>query len=164
MADRQADRAGGGDRRTGGGVNGSIDRTTRLLGFAGLLPQAALLAGLATGHDGLGVLHAMAFVYGALIFSFLGGIWWGWAVRRSGGQGALAGLAVAPTLVTILLVGVALHGSLRWALVGLGSGLLLTLLVDRHLVATGEAPAGWMRLRVPLSVGLGALTILTGVV
>lgn len=145
-------------------MNGSISPATRLLGFAGLLPQAGLLAGIMTGHDGWDVLRGMAFVYAALIFSFLGGIWWGWSVRRSSGQGALAGLAVVPTLATILLVGVALHGSLRWALVGLGSGLLLTLLIDRHLVATGEAPAGWMGLRVPLSVGLGALTILTGAV
>jgi hypothetical protein len=37
---------------------------------------------------------------------------------------------------------------------------MLTLPVDRRLVATGEAPTGWMGLRVPLSLGLATLTIL----
>jgi hypothetical protein len=51
---------------------------------------------------------------------------------------------------------------IEWTLVGTGVALLLTLPVDRHLVATGDAPADWMRLRVPLSVGLGGLTIVAG--
>jgi hypothetical protein len=41
---------------------------------------------------------------------------------------------------------------------------MLTLLVDRHLMNRGDAPPDWMRLRTPLSLGLGALTILAGVV
>ena len=44
-----------------------------------------------------------------------------------------------------------------------GSAVALTLLVDRRLVASGDTPVGWMRLRVPLSLGLGGLTILAGV-
>ena len=40
---------------------------------------------------------------------------------------------------------------------------MLTLPVDRRFVATGEAPVGWMALRVPLSLGLGLLTIAAGV-
>ena len=50
-----------------------------------------------------------------------------------------------------------------WCLVATGSVVALTLLVDRSLVASGDAPDGWMRLRAPLSLGLGGLTILAGV-
>jgi hypothetical protein len=136
-----------------------------LLGYAGLLPQAALLLLILGLPDPTGTVHGLAFFYAGLIFSFLGGIWWGFAMRRAGepgtaGQASLVWLAVTPTLVTILLVALALHGSLRWAMVALASAIMLTLLVDRRLVTTGEAPAGWMALRVPLSLGLGVLTIL----
>ena len=43
-----------------------------------------------------------------------------------------------------------------------GVALIAALLVDRALVRLGLAPPGWMRLRVPLSLGLGALTIVAG--
>ena len=141
---------------SGAGLSG----LARLLGYAGLLPQAALLMLILGLHDPTGVVHGMAFFYAALIFSFIGGIWWGFAMRRPAGPGRLVWAAAAPTLVTIVLVAMAVHGSLRWAMVALASGLFLTLLVDRALVRGGEAPAGWMGLRVPLSLGLGTLTIL----
>jgi len=47
-------------------------------------------------------------------------------------------------------------------MVAMGSAIMLTLPVDRWLVTRGAAPANWMRLRVPLSLGLGALTIAAG--
>jgi len=145
----------------------------RLLGFAGLLPQGAAVAMVIAGHreGGIdrGIAHglgqAIALGYGALILSFLGGIWWGFTMRREAGQARLAMAAVVPSLVAAaLLVAIGATGQPGWGLVGLGSAILLTLPVDRHLVATGEAPAGWMRLRVPLSVGLGVLTIVAGAV
>jgi hypothetical protein len=137
-----------------------VSGPARLLGYFGLLPQAALLLLILGLHDPTGIVHGMAFFYAALILSFIGGIWWGFAMRRTAGQGALALLAILPTLVTIVLVAVAVHGSLRWAMVALASAIMLTLPVDRRLVATGEAPTGWMGLRVPLSLGLATLTIL----
>ena len=82
-------------------------------------------------------------------------------MRRMNGQGRLAIVAVMPSLVAMLLIG-ALALSKAWALVAIGCAILLTLLIDRHLVVTGEAPAGWMSLRIPLSSGLGLLTILAG--
>jgi hypothetical protein len=42
----------------------------------------------------------------------------------------------------------------------LGISLIGALLVDRTLVRDGIAPPGWMALRVPLSLGLGILTML----
>jgi hypothetical protein len=141
-----------------------VSGPVRLLGYAGLLPQAALLLLILGLHDPTGIVHGMAFFYAALIFSFIGGIWWGFAMRRASGQGVLALLAILPTLGTIVLVAVAVHGSLRWAMVALASAIMLTLPVDRRLAASSEAPTGWMGLRVPLSLGLATLTILAAMV
>jgi hypothetical protein len=138
------------------------------LGFAGLLPQVgALVLTVAGPRDGSGELLALC--YGSLILSFLGGIWWGFAMRRGERQGVLAAAAVVPSLAALaIILGVAvaggfiLRGPMAWGLVALGSAILLTLPVDQHLTRTGEAPANWMRLRVPLSVALGVMTIATG--
>jgi len=142
------------------------------LGFAGLLPAFAAACLIAVGR---GEAVVVAFLYPALILSFLGGIWWGFAMRRTHRQAGLALLAVVPSLVAaaLLIVGllavvvpvapVASGAVAGWSLVLLGVAVILTLPVDRHLVRTGEAPAGWMRLRVPLSLGLGGLTIVSAV-
>ena len=143
---------------------------TRALGYAGLLPQAAAVlvplasplapVALPLPHAAASLTPVFTLFYAAAILSFLGGIWWGFAMQRPlATQSSLALIAVVPSLVAVaLLTAAAFNPSL--ALAGLGSAILLTLPVDRHLVATGEAPAGWMQLRVPLSTGLGALTIL----
>ncbi|HEX8485748.1 DUF3429 domain-containing protein [Sphingomonas sp.] len=141
---------------------GRVGGVARALGFAGLLPQLAAVVAVAFGTDyRLG--EALAFVYGALILSFIGGIWWGLAMRRSVGQARLAPVSVAPSLVA-LAIGIAqvVRGTLDQALIVLGIAILLTPLVDRHLVHSGDAPDGWLRLRLPLSLGLGVLTILAG--
>jgi peptidoglycan/LPS O-acetylase OafA/YrhL len=136
-----------------------------ILGFAGLLPQIAAVASLALGVDRT-IGHGFAFAYAGLIFSFVGGTWWGLAVRRPGPQGALLTVAVIPSLLVaaLLLAMVAAVMPLRLSLVVLGGGLMLMLPVDRHLVAEGDAPAGWMTLRTPLSLGLGVLTLVAGVI
>jgi hypothetical protein len=152
---------------------GHVGRTAGLLGLAGLLPPVAAIGLIAAGRRDptdlawipLLVGYGLALIYAAVILSFLGGIWWGFAMRRGTGQGRLAAVAVLPSLVAVACLGWAgatLQSGGPWPAIVLGSAVLLTLLVDRHLVATGEAPAGWMRLRVPLSVGLGALTIAAG--
>ena len=139
-----------------------IRRTAVALGFAGLLPQMAAVA-FALDRDRGTPLFAL--LYALLILSFLGGIWWGFAMRRADdpAQGRLALVAVVPSLVAFaILIATILFGRIDRGLVASGIALLLTLPVDRALVRSGDAPAGWMRLRVPLSVGLGALTILAG--
>ena len=140
-----------------------VSPAARLLGFSGLLPPLALLGlVLVRPDDGW---RMLAFAYAGLIFSFLGGMWWGFAVRRPAAQAPLLVAAVVPSLVAFGLLGVGLMLlDLRWPLVLLGAAILLTLPVDRHLAATGDAPKGWMALRVPLSLGLGLLTIAMGVV
>lgn len=140
-----------------------VSRTARLLGYAGLLPQVAAVALLGgTGLNGPSPAYFAAAIYGAAILSFLGGIWWGFAMSRERGQGALAVAAVLPSLVAAALLWGALATFSPWALVALGAAIIATLPVDRRLAATGEAPAGWMGLRTPLSLGLGGLTVLAG--
>ncbi|PAX07636.1 DUF3429 domain-containing protein [Sphingomonas lenta] len=138
-----------------------MSRAAHLLGYAGLLPQIAAVVLVARGtehHFG----EALAFGYAGLILSFLGGIWWGFAMRRHQGQGALAAVAVVPSLAVLALGILIVLGGFAAALTGLGIAILATLLVDRRLVASGDAPPDWMSLRAPLSLGLGSLTILAG--
>jgi len=150
-------------------MSGRVGRVASMLGFAGLLPPLATTAaiGVGRGDPGLGTLLGpivgLAVLYPLVILSFLGGMWWGFAMRRDAGQGRSAAIAVVPSLAAVALLGaIGVTGQVGWGLLGIGAAVLLTLPVDRHLVATGEAPAGWMALRVPLSVGLGGLTILAG--
>jgi hypothetical protein len=134
-----------------------------VLGLAGLLPQAACVAVLALGSEPWHFSAlSLGYAYPALILSFLGGMWWGLA---AGGAATVPPwiwfAAVAPSLV-------ALATAIPWAigaawpapsLVVLAVALLASLLVDRQLSAYGLAPAWWMSLRKPLSLGLGALTL-----
>ncbi len=139
-----------------------VRRTAFALGHAGLLPQMAAVA-FALDRDRGTPLFAL--FYALLILSFLGGMWWGFAMRRADdpAQGRLALMAVVPSLVAVaILLAAFVTGRLDWALVAAGTALFLTLPVDRALVRGGDTPANWMRLRVPLSLGLGALTILAG--
>ena len=143
-------------------VSPSVSPIARLLGGAGLLPQFGALVLQAQGA-GVEAGRIMAFGYASLILSFIGGIWWGFAMRRRERRRGLAVVAVVPSLVPLALVPVIVLGGWRWALVALAVALMLTLLVDRRLVERGVAPAGWMRLRVPLSGGLALLTLIAAV-
>lgn len=140
----------------------SISTTARMLGFAGLLPQLIAFLLIATRLDAaLGTL--LAFGYAVLIVSFLGGVWWGLAMQDGRRQPRIAAAAVGPTLIGFALMIARILGlQSNVALVLLGVVVLLTLLIDRMLVADDHAPPGWMGLRVPLSMGLGALTIMAG--
>lgn len=139
-----------------------VGRVARLLGFAGLAPAVATTALVAAGERAAAAIGAF---YPLLILSFLGGMWWGFAMRESGRrQGVLVAVAVVPSLAALALgCGVVLSGGSPWSLVAIGVALILTLPIDRWLTVAGIAPADWMRLRVPLSLGLGLLTIATGV-
>ena len=137
----------------------------RLLGFAGLLPQAAAIAVAYAGPSyWVSDAKALGALYAALIITFLGGAWWGIAAsapaaERRGALGWLWIAAVLPSLLAFGLLGISALGQLdvEPVLVMLGAGLLIALSVDARLA--GLAPAWWLRLRVPLSVLLGSATI-----
>jgi len=146
----------------------AIPASPRNLGFAGLLPQLACLAAAWAGPpEWRWSALAIGWAYAALIFSFLGGLWWGLAAgspdeaRRAPGWLWLA--SVTPSLVALATFVPWVFGA-TWpgpSLYVLGAGILVSFLVDARLVTI--RPTWWMALRVPLSLGLGGATILLGV-
>lgn len=150
-----------------------IPAAPRLLGFAGLLPQVTcLLAVLFGGAEWRFAALAIAWGYAALIFSFLGGLWWGLAAGATarggepGGHAAPAWIyvaAVLPSLVALVTFLPWIWG-MEWpgpSLMLLGLCLAASPLVDRKLA--GIAPEWWMPLRWTLSLGLGGLTLVLGI-
>jgi Protein of unknown function (DUF3429) len=137
----------------------------RWLGFLGLFPQAAaLLVVLMDEPRTLFSALALAFAYAALVLSFLGGAWWGFACAARQVPRWLWFAAMVPRLV-------ALASCIPWATAGawpgpslilLGAAMIAALPVDQRLVALGLAPSWWMKLRAPLTVGLGGMTIALG--
>lgn len=134
-----------------------------ILGYAGLIPQlvAVILAWI--GSEWGFVAMAGGFAYAALIFSFLGGVWWGQALSAGRmGAGAFV-VAVLPSLIALLLF---LPWTIGWkwpgpALLCLGALIAISPFVDRVL---GFASPAFMRLRTHLSLGLGALTFALGLI
>jgi len=134
-----------------------------LLGYAGLLPPIIGIVWRLIDPAKGGAANALALFYSALILSFLGGMWWGAVAARVTGAALTLWLAIAvvPTLVA-LVAGAVLFASVLSASAIVAAGLLGALLIDMALVRAGHVPMWWMKLRVPLSVGLAALTLLTG--
>ena len=142
--------------------NISLTPTARILGYAGLLPQAFSIALVLSGSAYQYSALFMGFVYPAMIFSFLGGVWWGQAVSRNGAAGAGAyAIAVLPSLIAAALFIPYLEGW-EWpgpAMLYLGAFLALSPMIDRAL---GYSAPDFLRLRWHLSLGLGGLTIAFG--
>lgn len=139
----------------------SLSPAARLLGYAGLLPQIGCIALILVGHEWRYSALAGGFAYAAAIFSFLGGVWWGQAVRSGRADTGAYVLAVLPSLIAVALF---LPWTFGWdwpgpALLYLGGLIFVSPLVDRAL---GYAEPAFLRLRVHLSLGLGTLTIVLG--
>ena len=138
-----------------------LDKTARLLGYAGLSPQILCLAMVLTGHEWRYSALGGGFAYAAAIFSFLGGVWWGQAVQSGRASAGAYGIAVLPSLIAVTLF---LPWTFGWewpgpALLYLGALIALSPMVDRAL---GFASPDFLRLRWHLSLGLGSLTIALG--
>ena len=124
-------------------------------GFAGLIPPAAAAAALVLLP--VGAPREFAWIglvfYGALIFSFLGGTWWAFTAARPGAGRLL--MAVGPSLLALIVLMLLISPVSRpYAALLLAAAIALSPLADRALDADGLTPGWWMRLRVPLSVGL----------
>jgi len=144
--------------------NTSLTPAARWLGYAGLLPQIACIALVLMESRYQYSALFIGFVYPAMIFSFLGGVWWGQAIGKGEPASAGAyGLAVMPSLIAVALFIPYLEGW-EWpgpAMLYLGAFLAFSPMVDRSL---GFAAPDFMRLRWHLSLGLGALTIALGLI
>ena len=142
-----------------------VPRWPKWLGIFGLLPQLAFLALSFFGPDAVQRwAGAAGALYAAIIFTFLGGAWWGIAsgapaAERRGGLAWLWIAAVVPGLFAFACLGAWSSGMipLEPVLIMLGAGILIALGVDARIGALG--PRWWMSLRAPLSIGLGASTI-----
>jgi hypothetical protein len=130
------------------------------LGFAGLIPPLVLTA-VALFDISLFAPSTPGFVltYAAVILSFLGGSWWGFVSRQERPGWVLLGISVLPALG-----GWAAIFSFQppAALFALAGALIAALAMDALLVRRRLAPGWWMRLRVPLSVGLAVCCGVSG--
>ena len=136
------------------------------LGLAGLLPQAIALFLVMTDSEQRWSALAVGYGYAALIFSFLGGIWWGQALSTARAPGWIYAAAVAPSLIALGTYLPWIYGR-DWpgpSLAVLGVCLIASPLVDRAIGRVIPLPDGWMKLRLILSSGLGGLTLLLVVV
>lgn len=143
-------------------MTNTLPRAALRFGFAGLLPQAIALFLVATDAEQRWSALAVGYAYAALIFSFLGGIWWGQALSMKNAPTWFYAAAVAPSLIALAtyipwVIGAAWPGP---SLVVLGICLILSPLLDRAIGRSVAFPAGWMRLRIMLSGGIGGLTLL----
>jgi len=140
----------------------TLSDSAKWLGYAGLLPQ--LFALLMQFDDGSLRWIAMAGGYGyaALIFSFLGGVWWGLGITNPRAPKWLFLAAVAPSLIAL---GTYLPWTWGWVWPGpslwvLAGAIALSPLVDRALSHRIDLPEGWLKLRLHLSAGLALMTAL----
>jgi hypothetical protein len=138
-----------------------LPRLAWALGLTGLVPQI-FAAALTLHPPHTAFAQFAAFLYGALILSFLGGLWWGIAAAHPSAPRWLYGVGVVPSLIAFAagLLWIMRKGSPGQALIFVGAGLLLAPIVDWELRRRALVPTGWMAMRVILSVGLGALTLL----
>ena len=139
----------------------ALQRRARLLGYAGQLPQVFAIILLADPETRW-IALAGGFGYAALIFSFLGGVWWGVGISNPQAPRWIYVAAVLPSLIGLATYVPWIFG---WAwpgpsLIVLGLCLLVSPIVDREMALKLPLPEGWVRLRSHLSVGLGLLTLL----
>ncbi|WP_287445279.1 DUF3429 domain-containing protein [Altererythrobacter sp.] len=141
----------------------TLSRPARILGYAGLLPQAISLVLLLQGGEWGFIALAGGFAYAALIFSFLGGVWWGQALLARRGDVIVYLIAVLPSLLALALF---LPWTFGWQwpepqLLCLGVLIALSPCIDRWL---GLSDPAFMQLRWHLSLGLGTLTAALGLI
>lgn len=142
-----------------------LPRLAWLLGIAGLWPQLACVVLVFDQRTRFMALSA-GYFYAALIFSFLGGLWWGLAVATARAPKWIYAAAVVPSLIAFSsgipwMIGASWPGP---SLVVLALGLFAALTVDVRLNKLGIMPADMLRLRILLSTGLSCLTMLLAVV
>ena len=145
---------------------GKIPSSAQWLGYAGLIPQIFLAAVVIGGPVKFGPpAIGLALTYSALILSFIGGAWWGLAANQKLRTPLWIWLAaIGPSLIAFAAIGTLAIGNLSEpSLLVTGASLIAALGVDYKLALNGWCPPGWLRLRTPLSLGLGGLTILIAI-
>ncbi len=134
------------------------------LGAAGLLPQILCLFLIFDDQHRFSALAA-AWLYATLIFSFLGGLWWGLGVAHQNPPHWLFTVSVLPSLIAFFsgipwMIGTTWPGP---SMLLLGGALMLALFVDHALFRQQIMSAAMFQLRIILSAGLGSLTVAIGI-
>lgn len=128
----------------------AMPSTPLWLGLGGLIPFYAALALVYTAPGEIAAVALRGLIgYGAVILSFLGGVWWGAGLRSSDVGDRHMVLSVLPSLVAWP----ALYLSPQNALLVLLAGHVASGLVDRIAALSGNLPAWYGRLRVILAIG-----------
>jgi hypothetical protein len=129
-------------------MTGGPTTAARVLGFAGLIPfVGASVATWVLPPEARDAARQVLLAYGATIASFLGGLHWGFAMRRQSAPLGLLAWGVVPSLVAWA----ALLLPRTVGLLLLAAVLVACYLRDRGVfVAEGVAP--WLGLRLPLTV------------
>lgn len=139
-------------------------RSAGLIGIAGLLPQIAALFAVLSGDQLRYFGLAGGYLFAVLIFSFLGGIWWGIAVAARDAPMWVYSVAVLPSLIALAsgipwLVGALWPGP---SLIIVGIGILFSPTIDRRIAVACALPLDWLSLRMMLSIVLGGITVSLG--
>jgi Protein of unknown function (DUF3429) len=134
------------------------------LGYAGLFPQMFCLALLFTGDENRWFALTGGFGYAAMIFSFLGGIWWGQAMTRADSPAWISVVAIGPSLISFAAY---MPWALGWewpgpSLVILGLCISASPLIDRKIGRIVPFSAQCINMRWILSVCLGGMTVILG--
>lgn len=147
----------------------TIPTWPRVLGLVALVPQIACLIAVHLGPEPWREAAIVtAFFYAAAVLVLLGGGWWGIAAgapaaeRRHG----LGWLWLASILTLALAMACLLARESGWlpiepVLVMLASGLLLCFVVDQRIA--GLTARWWAVPRIPLTLGVGAVTFLLAI-
>jgi hypothetical protein len=140
----------------------TFPRMARWLGLAGIAPQLwVTLMVFANSELRWGAL-AVGYAYAALIFSFIGGMWWGMAISSKNSPTWIYAAAVTPSLIALATYIPWVIGA-TWpvpSLAVLGICVIFSPLVDMAIGQSLAIPNGWMRFRIMLSSGLGGMTLL----
>ena len=137
-----------------------LSKNAFFLGLAGLLPQAMCCAVALSSQNYSTYVFVSGFAYAALIFSFIGGVWWGQALATPTRYPWIFVAAVCPSLIA-WAAAVLLFSDLKWwsfATSAIAISLIVSPLVDLQISKVMPQPKGWMGLRWTLSIGLGCLT------
>ena len=138
-----------------------LSHTARQLAYAGLLPQIIAVLLVASKGEWHWIGLAAGFAYAALIFSFLGGAWWGLALASPQAPRWVFDVSVLPTLIGFVCF---IPWTLGWNwpepfLALLGLIIIAAPLADWEIAKACPVPAGWLALRLRLSLALGLLTM-----
>jgi len=136
-------------------TDSTVPRSALILGLAGLLPSAAALAAIVALPGWREAAAAAGLAYGAVIASFVGGAWWGLAASRA--EAAALPRLLVTSVVPSLIAWPALLVPAPTGFLVLATLFATLLPIDRRLRGDGVAPGWWLRLRLPLSIGMAAL-------